>query len=125
MNVAYSERNISKIKKLTRFNFLYQSIKFVLKKLLFQEKKIIKKISVFPVIQSKEQLCDVVNRISWGLPNNCEIAIQVTPELSTLNIQNLETPVTQKKYNTASNHISLYSKKTKSIQTLCWHISLI
>lgn len=125
MNVAYSERNISKIKKLTRFNFLYQSIKFVLKKLLFQEKKIIKKISVFPVIQSKEQLCDVVNRISWGLPNNCEIAIQVTPELSTLNIQNLETPVTQKNTIPLVTIFLFIVKKTKSIQTLCWHISLI
>lgn len=55
----------------------------------------------------------MVNRISWGLPNNCEIAIQVIPELSTLNIQNLETPVTQKKYNAGSSNISLYSKKNK------------
>jgi hypothetical protein len=107
MNIAYSERNIKQIKKLTQFNFFYKVLKTLLKKIYFSGNKEIKKVQIFPAIISKEHLSDIINRLSWGVPANCKITITVSDALSDVKISELQPPASQKKYIGTTQNIKI------------------
>ncbi len=122
MNIAYSERDAKQIKKLTKLNFLYAAFKYFLKKIFFLENKKIKNIRVFPTVNSKEQLADIINRLSWGLPANCEITITVPNSLLNLSISELPTPTSQKNYIGTTKNVKITNDSyTKNADTLLVH----
>ena len=76
-NIAYNERDIKAIEKREKINFLYKAFRKILKIVTRFEKKQVKSIATYPKIKDKNELIEIVNKLSWAFPKKDGLSINI------------------------------------------------
>ena len=122
---AYGKRNIKAIQR-KRWKFLLlQTVRKYLKKLLGSDQQPVKVIQLHPVVETKEILADLLNRVVWGFPPKKDlfVYVPVAPHLLNTDLSTLPVPSAQRNYLSAEagQHVRLILRAQPSPDLLLLH----
>lgn len=111
-DIAYDKRNIKLIKRKEKYYITFLFLRKIFRIIIKYKNRDIKNICIYPVIDNKEKLIDILNRILWALPYKKDIKIYIPVKENMDNFKKNNLPKFQRNYiNNKKDHIVFISEK--------------
>lgn len=111
--VAYGERDIKTIAQRANLNSLYSRLRKIIRVLFLYKTKTVETISTYPMIEDREDLIELVNKLAWAYPfkGHLTINVYVSEKFTDIDLKQIKEIKNQRNYiQNNTSHIQLVDK---------------